>query len=272
MIKRILVLFILGIFLFGCSSVKDATGDAQPEMPNQSSTDEQKFCTQDVKECPDASFVGRDPEKNCEFRECPETEIKTQEPASVLLPDEIKAMQVKIASIKNYEYVDSTSSNIVLVKGNKIVMITSDSGKYRYNEISYNAIFLDTKEKTAFAACIDDTKGRKAFSCNKYSRKYTKLEYADFSIPDPFKEIRELENGIISGSQGCENRQCDLIDYTKDSKKYRMWVRRIYVLPYKIAQLDDEGREVSQITYTDASFDHLKEEEMNVPSGFALVE
>lgn len=28
-------------------------------------------CTADVKECPDGSFVARDPERNCEFKECP---------------------------------------------------------------------------------------------------------------------------------------------------------------------------------------------------------
>lgn len=28
------------------------------------------FCTADVQECPDGSFVARDPEKNCEFKEC----------------------------------------------------------------------------------------------------------------------------------------------------------------------------------------------------------
>ena len=28
------------------------------------------LCTADVQECPDGSFVGRDPENNCMFKEC----------------------------------------------------------------------------------------------------------------------------------------------------------------------------------------------------------
>ena len=28
------------------------------------------LCTQEVQECPDGSFVGRDPENNCMFKEC----------------------------------------------------------------------------------------------------------------------------------------------------------------------------------------------------------
>ncbi|MEK6867350.1 MAG: hypothetical protein AABX98_00865 [Nanoarchaeota archaeon] len=31
---------------------------------------EQIFCTADVQECPNGSFVGRDPLNNCEFKEC----------------------------------------------------------------------------------------------------------------------------------------------------------------------------------------------------------
>lgn len=32
---------------------------------------EPRFCTQDVKECPDGSFVSRDAGNNCEFKPCP---------------------------------------------------------------------------------------------------------------------------------------------------------------------------------------------------------
>lgn len=36
--------------------------------------EEQVVCTEEVMECPDGSFVGRDSENGCEFFECPETE------------------------------------------------------------------------------------------------------------------------------------------------------------------------------------------------------
>lgn len=34
-------------------------------------SDEMKLCTADVKQCPDGSFVARDPAKNCQFKPCP---------------------------------------------------------------------------------------------------------------------------------------------------------------------------------------------------------
>lgn len=40
------------------------------------------FCPQDVKQCPDGSYVGRDPNNNCEFFDCP------QEP--VFCPQDVK--------------------------------------------------------------------------------------------------------------------------------------------------------------------------------------
>ena len=32
---------------------------------------QQVACTMEAKACPDSSYVGRDPAKNCEFRPCP---------------------------------------------------------------------------------------------------------------------------------------------------------------------------------------------------------
>jgi hypothetical protein len=32
---------------------------------------DQIACTMEAKACPDGSYVGRDPAKNCEFRACP---------------------------------------------------------------------------------------------------------------------------------------------------------------------------------------------------------
>lgn len=34
-------------------------------------SNDQIYCIADVMECPDGSFVAREPEKNCEFKECP---------------------------------------------------------------------------------------------------------------------------------------------------------------------------------------------------------
>ena len=52
------------------------TDDDQTDGNNQINGDDytgtdQIVCTQDVKECSDGSFVGRNPDNNCEFYECP---------------------------------------------------------------------------------------------------------------------------------------------------------------------------------------------------------
>lgn len=62
---RKLSLYFLSLFLLGLTwaCVKDTQKKAAPEAA--------KFCTQDVKECEDGSFVPRNPDQNCEFKACP---------------------------------------------------------------------------------------------------------------------------------------------------------------------------------------------------------
>jgi hypothetical protein len=57
------VLVFSSSLLLAMSSGKQASEETQEE--------EAIFCTMDVKECSDGSFVARDPSKNCEFKECP---------------------------------------------------------------------------------------------------------------------------------------------------------------------------------------------------------
>lgn len=40
--------------------------------------EEDIFCTEDVKQCPDGSYVSRDSNNNCEFFVCPEAETEVQ--------------------------------------------------------------------------------------------------------------------------------------------------------------------------------------------------
>lgn len=51
---------------------KDA---GMPPANNQPATREQVFCPQDVRQCPDGSWVGRDPDNNCRFRPCPDGKL-----------------------------------------------------------------------------------------------------------------------------------------------------------------------------------------------------
>ena len=74
--------FFGGLFWLDYQNKKNADGDmaqyARPgveknlkEEVEKELPSEEKFCTQEAKECPDGNFVGRDPDNNCQFRPCP---------------------------------------------------------------------------------------------------------------------------------------------------------------------------------------------------------
>ena len=64
------ILAILAVLITACGHVKDFSKPSiripQPSEP--------KVCTQDAKLCPDGSYVGRDPDNNCQIKPCPNTE------------------------------------------------------------------------------------------------------------------------------------------------------------------------------------------------------
>jgi hypothetical protein len=260
--------FILIMLITGCKDeilVEDDSLDVTP--------DDAIVCAMDVKECPDGSFVSRNPEKGCEFDSCPEdlqTSEKTETQSEI--SDEIREIQSKINNLNSYEYLDSTTKYIYLVKDDKVVLLTSNINEFEY-PILINSIYIDFTEKTAYGACVPPIGSRYTFNCGKDLSKYIKLDFNQFSEkPNPFKELQELSNAEHKGTINCDSRVCDIIDYTKDNVNYRMLVRRPFVLPYKIQRLDSERKVVSEITYSNAAFNHLSNSDMVIPSNFNLVE
>ena len=59
-----IVLFVL-LFLAACGKKELTNGENA-----DADTIDQIYCTADVQECPDGSFVARDPKNNCEFKVC----------------------------------------------------------------------------------------------------------------------------------------------------------------------------------------------------------
>jgi hypothetical protein len=96
-------------------------------------------------------------------------------------------------------------------------------------------------------------------------------DYNDFEVFDPVERLLSLQNGEIVGTQACENRQCDTIEFTEDKNTYRMTVRKVLALPFKVTKILTEDTE-EVVTYSDAAFDHLKEEDMTIPDHFEMVE
>ena len=62
-------IFVVVFALVLISIASFAVADNETELD-----DDAVFCTMDVQMCPDGSYVGRDPEKNCEFFTCPTQE------------------------------------------------------------------------------------------------------------------------------------------------------------------------------------------------------
>lgn len=235
----------------------DEPAEEPPAMP-----DEPVACQDDAKVCPDGTQLVRDPDNNCEFSECPEP----------VLPDEITTMQNKIDDLKSYEYIDSKTGHHVMVKDDLMLVVTSNPNDFKSEKMRMNAIYFDHSTQEAYGACLMDTKMKSTTQCGTDIHKYTPVQYSIYLPEDPFMEIKELTNGEIAGSQTCEKRQCDLVEYTKDGQNYRMYVRVTYILPYKIATLDGEGVEETVVTYKDAAFNHIKAEDVTLPEDFELVE
>jgi outer membrane lipoprotein-sorting protein len=266
MMKKLFFLLVLVVVLFGCSQ-KQPVNDA-------------KACSEDAKECPDGSFVSRNPDLDCEFNPCPSSSVpsssaaaeKPVEKESTNIPI-VAELQTKAKSIANYEYVDGIGNHIYLVKGDKVVVMTNLGNEFRKDGISYNSVFLDTTKKTAFAACVEETNTRDTFNCMKNRDKYTVWDYSSVSIPQPFEHLMKMQDAKLvgSGTVSCESVQCYNIEYTLDGQKYRMQVRQRNALPFRISTVDSEGKEKKVAEYTNAAFDHLKESDVTVPSTFTLV-
>ena len=69
---RALVLAVLWGLAAGCSAPAPRTKQPSPPgPPPPEMASETIVCPADVRECPDGSFVARDPDNGCVFRACP---------------------------------------------------------------------------------------------------------------------------------------------------------------------------------------------------------
>jgi hypothetical protein len=266
MIKKILgifTIFAIMLIFFGCSSNEETTKTAAPDKA---------VCAQDVKECADGSYVSRDPANGCEFKSCTSSTTTPETPETgVDVPAEIQAIIDKIPNLKSYEYLDTSTGKIILKKGDKSVIITSNINEYVSGSYRFNTIFLDSSNRKAYAACIDQPDTRQSFPCGSNRGKYTEMNYDSFKIDNPIDKLTSLTSGKITGTVSCESRTCDIIEYTKDGTDYKMYVRQVYVLPFKIVKVDSEGEETEVVAYKDGAFNHLKDSDMAVPADFEKV-
>ena len=69
----ILLLASIVLFIGACTiQNKDQISEQNPEQQTGVGDNNTIYCTADVQECPDGSFVSRNPYNDCAFGECPE--------------------------------------------------------------------------------------------------------------------------------------------------------------------------------------------------------
>lgn len=72
------MIWLLLLILIACAQQEAATETNLTEQySNETAQPESVRCTQEVRECPDGSFVSREP-PNCEFKECPAAVMKAE--------------------------------------------------------------------------------------------------------------------------------------------------------------------------------------------------
>lgn len=70
--RRALIAAALLAFTAGCTApAPKAKKPAPPDPPPPEMSAEPIVCPADVQQCPDGSFVARDPDNGCVFRPCP---------------------------------------------------------------------------------------------------------------------------------------------------------------------------------------------------------
>lgn len=272
-IRTIAIIMLASVFLAACAQEMTVSDEEQPqvqeEIPDEDS--ERIVCTADVMECPDGSYVSRDPDNNCEFMACPEvdeTETTDSEVDSEFAAT-IDEFREAIARIASYEFTDTRSRYTVKNRGDLSLVYLNDPNEFSL-PIIVNMVYLDHAAEQAFAACVRDRDA--AFDCPQDSRnKYMEIPYGMIEVPDPFSYVDGLTQGVLAGTERCDNRDCVIIRYEEDGKEYRMIVRTVFPMPYEIAELDDEGRRGDRRRFEGAAFNHLSVSDVTMPD-LTLVE
>ncbi|MFT4304126.1 MAG: hypothetical protein ACMXYG_06165 [Candidatus Woesearchaeota archaeon] len=261
--KKLILTLTLMVMLFviGCS--QNNIIDNGPSDLIDDSSDDIVFCAQDVKECPDGSFVARNPDDNCNFFECPESEI--------ILDSAIIKLKENYNELTSYEYYDEEEGFQVQIRDDIIIvwlrnLVDIPGTTFRYNTI----YFIDG---TAYAYCVNNRRYN-GNDCNLANlRRHTIIDY-DKHYPQKLASdwITELDNAVIGSTVSCENRRCVVVEFEKQNKNYLLEANELYSLPYRVFEIDSEGRQNRVARYSSAAFNNLRPGDMNPPSDTTLIE
>lgn len=121
------------------------------------------LCPADAKACPDGSFVGRDPNNNCEFKLCPPEPEK--QPKDILFQQQDAVKEFTITASR-FEFEPSA---ITVNKGDKVrLKITSIDVKHGFGLAAFNINRDLNPGKTEIIEFTADKAGEFEFSCSVF--------------------------------------------------------------------------------------------------------
>jgi len=208
-----------------------------------------------------------DPEEEVTPEETAEPQTVPEEAMKGPVKDlEIAELVEKSSKLDNYQYlyqkttsIASTGYKVFYLQGK--VMKEYSSPKKASNELSYNKVYLDMDEKTAFAVC--DTS---SIACKGYRLKIYTINYAAEELPFLAHKLpmKITADAVKEGNELVESRKTLLVKY--DNTKINLDKFSGIAVKYAV-----EGSEESH-SFSQLGLNSVKLEDVTLPDGYELVE
>ncbi|MCK4588988.1 MAG: hypothetical protein KAT77_00975 [Nanoarchaeota archaeon] len=251
MVKKIAIfgLIVLTLFLFSCAAPETTT-----EKPTSVSTT--------VKDDSGITITQSD-EPAPEPTPAP-TPTKT-------MTQEVKDLLAAHSRIKSYEFIKNLGDPVpqqFYGKGDKYVKFVPRPSKYNDPSENYDRVFIDRAAKTASAYCgdVDEVKCPKEFRNEAYS-----LSFTDEDVVLPLDLLKGVTGAEKIGSKVIDSRKTVLIQFINaDNQKERLYIGSFYGFVFQRDIVGDDDEVIESDTFTSASFDAIKDSDVNLPEGVKI--
>jgi len=184
---------------------------------------------------------------------------QTIKPVQAIDP-QVDVLLKKSEKLTSYQYMDGQSNDIYFIKDNKVKIKIKDwhgsIGDY------YDYVYLDTDEKKAFSVCLELT------TCEKGKEQYSVLPYDKYKFKTPLEYLDEAKTGKVISSEKCEKYTCQVIQYEKEGKLFRMLITDYRGVPYEIREQASLGNYETILKFSDQAYDHLTVIDVSLPEGW----
>lgn len=192
-----------------------------------------------------------------------ETEKAIQKPIE---DPEIAELAEKSSKLDNYQYfykkttaVTSTGYKVFYFQGKILKEYTAP--KKASDSLSYNKVYMDMAEKTAFVIC--DTS---SIACKGYRLKIYPLSYAAEELPFLPHQLpmKITSDAVKKGDELVENRKTLMVEYDRSAMNLDKFSGA--AMKYAVEGSDEIH------TFTQLGLNSVKESDVTLPSGYEMVE